>query len=102
MQNYTLDDFCRMIDHTNLKASASKADIEKLCQEAKTYHFKMVAINQIQSKLCARELAGTDIDVGAAISFPLGQTTIESKIFDTEDAIKNGANEIDYVVNLTE
>lgn len=91
-----------MIDHTNLKAFASKADIQKLCQEAKTYHFKMVAINQVQSKLCAQELADTDIDVGAAISFPLGQTTIESKIFDTKNAIKNGANEIDYVINLTE
>lgn len=102
MPYYNLNDFCRMIDHTNLKAFASKTDIEKLCQEAKTYHFKMVAINQVQSKLCARELADTDIDVGAAISFPLGQTTVESKIFDTEDAIKNGANEIDYVVNLTE
>src|SRR5699024_8804003 len=58
--------------------------------------------NQVQSKLCAEQLKGTDIDIGAAISFPLGQTTIESKLFDIKDALKNGANEIDYVVNLTE
>ena len=62
----------------------------------------MVAINQVQSAFCAKQLAGTDIDTGAAISFPLGQTTIASKVFDTRDAIANGANEIDYVVNLTQ
>lgn len=99
---YTIDDFCRLIDHTNLHADACAADIKQLCQEAKDYHFKMVAINQVQSKFCARELADTDIAVGAAISFPLGQTTLASKVFDTEDAIVNGATEIDYVVNQTE
>src|SRR5699024_8384760 len=99
---YTIDDFCRLIDHTNLHADACAADIKQLCQEAKDYHFKMVAINQVQSKFCARELADTDIAVGAAISFPLGQTTLASKVFDTEDAIANGATEIDYVVNQTE
>ena len=62
----------------------------------------MVAINQVQSGLCAKLLSGTDIHIGAAISFPLGQTTIASKVFDTKDAIANGANEIDYVVNQTE
>ena len=98
---YTLDNFCRLIDHTNLQAYVSHKDMKQLCDEAKQYHFKMVAINQVQSKYCAQLLSGTDIDTGAAISFPLGQTTIESKVFDTKDAIKNGANEIDYVVNLT-
>ncbi|VDG20160.1 deoxyribose-phosphate aldolase [Lactobacillus sp.] [Lactiplantibacillus mudanjiangensis] len=102
MPAYTIDDFARMIDHTNLKTDASAADMRKLCDEAKQYHFKMVAINQVQSQICAAQLAGTDIDTGAAISFPLGQTSIASKVFDTEDAIKNGANEIDYVVNQTE
>ena len=62
----------------------------------------MVAINQVQSAFCANQLKGTDIDTGAAIAFPLGQQTIASKVFDTEDAIKNGANEIDYVINITE
>jgi len=102
MPAYTIDDFSRMIDHTNLHADASADDMKKLCEEAKQYHFKMVAINQVQSKLCSALLKGTDIDTGAAISFPLGQTSIESKEFDTQDAIKNGANEIDYVINITE
>lgn len=102
MTKFTIDEMCRLIDHTNLKPYADYEDMKKLCQEAKEYHFKMVAINQVQSKLCAEELKGTDIHVGAAISFPLGQTSIESKVFETKDAIANGANEIDYVINITE
>lgn len=99
---YTLDGLARLIDHTNLQPDATEEDLRKLCDEAKRYHFKMVAINQVQSAFCAHELAGTDVDTGAAISFPLGQTTIASKVFDTKDALANGANEIDYVVNLTQ
>lgn len=102
MSVYTIDKFARLIDHTNLHAYATPEDMKKLCAEAKEYHFKMVAINQVQSKLCSQELAGTDIDTGAAIAFPLGQTSIETKEFETTDAIKNGANEIDYVINITE
>lgn len=100
--NYSIDQLARLIDHTNLKPYATKADIQLLCQEAKEYHFKMVAINQVQTKLCSEALADSDIHVGAAISFPLGQTSIAAKVAETEDAIKNGATEIDYVVNLTE
>jgi len=99
---YSLDELSRLIDHTNLHAYADDADMKLLCDEAKRYHFRMVAINQVQSQICHNELKNTDIDVGAAISFPLGQTTIESKLFDTKNAIQNGANEIDYVINITE
>lgn len=102
MSSWTLDDLCRLVDHTNLHPDATEQDMAKLCDEAKRYHFKMVAVNQVQSAFCAKQLAGTDIDTGAAISFPLGQTTIASKVFDTRDALANGANEIDYVVNLTQ
>ena len=102
MLEYTLDELSRLVDHTNLRAFASAEDMKKLCDEAKEYHFRMVAINQVQSKLCYDQLKETDIDIGAAISFPLGQTTIESKVADTKDAINNGANEIDYVINITE
>lgn len=102
MRSYTIDELSRLIDHTNLHTDATPEDMEILCQEAKDYHFKMVAINQVQSALCAKLLRGTDIHVGAAISFPLGQTTIESKAFDTENAIEIGATEIDYVINQTE
>ena len=102
MKRYTLDDLARLVDHTNLHADATRADMEKLCDEAQRYHFRMVAINSVQSRLCAELLAGTDVHVGAAIGFPLGQTSIATKVFETRDAIENGANEIDYVVNLTE
>ena len=91
----------KMFDHTYLKAFAKKKDMEKLCQEAKMINCKMVAINSCQTKLCKQLLKDSDIHVGAAISFPLGQTTIETKLFETKDAIENGADEIDYVVNLT-
>jgi len=89
-----------MIDHTNLKADALDSDLERLCDEAKAHHFAMVAINQAQSPTCAKHLAGTDIKVGAAITFPLGQTLIEAKTFETENALNNGANEIDYVIHI--
>ena len=102
MKTYTLDQLARMIDHTKLHPAASANDMEILCAQAKEHHFKMVAINQVQAKLCSELLAGTDIGIGAAISFPLGQTSIAAKTFETEDAIKNGATEIDYVINLTE
>lgn len=91
-----------MIDHTNLKAYASEADMKKLCEEAKSYGFAMVAINSGQSKRCAEYLKDTSVHVGAAIGFPLGQTTIAVKVFETEDAILNGADEIDYLINITE
>ncbi|RYL93477.1 deoxyribose-phosphate aldolase [Sporolactobacillus sp. THM7-4] len=102
MTQYTIDDLCRLIDHTNLRPDASKEDMEKLCEEAKTYHFRMVAINQVQTALCASLLKGTDIHVGAAISFPLGQTTIAAKLTETKDALDHGADEIDYVINISE
>lgn len=102
MNKYSLIQLSQLIDHTNLKPDATTAMMEKLCQEAKNYHFKMVAINQVQSRLCAQLLKGTGVDIGAAISFPLGQTTIASKCFETQNAIENGATEIDYVINISE
>lgn len=102
MSTWTLDDLARLVDHTNLHPDATEQDMKRLCDEAKHYHFKMVAINQVQSRYCAEQLAGTDIDTGAAIAFPLGQTSIAAKVFETRDALANGANEIDYVVNLTQ
>lgn len=102
MRKFTIDDLSRMIDHTNLKPHATRGDMKTLCEEAIQYHFKMVAINQVQTKYCAGVLDGTDIHVGAAIGFPLGQTSIKVKVVETIDAIENGADEIDYVINLTE
>ena len=98
----TEKELANMIDHTLLKAYAKEEDFRKLCQEAADNHFKMVAINSSAVKTCKKYLEGTSVSVGAAISFPLGQTTIETKVFETENAIQNGADEIDYVVNIVE
>ena len=98
----SLDKLASMIDHTNLKAYATDADMKKLCDEAIRYGFAMVAVNSGQSRRCSEYLKGTGIHTGAAIGFPLGQQSIAVKTFETEDAIRNGADEIDYVVNLTE
>ena len=97
-----MNKFSKYFDHTCLKPYATRGDMAKLCEEAKKYDFMMVAINSTQTKLCKELLKETDIHVGAAISFPLGQTTIETKVFETKDAIANGADEIDYVINITE
>lgn len=102
MKQWTVEQLARMIDHTYVKADTTEEQMEKLCSEAKEYHFAMAAINSGQTVRCARLLRESDVHVGAAIGFPLGQTTIASKVFEAEDAIKNGADEIDYSLNLTE
>lgn len=96
----TREQLAGMFDHTFLKAFATKADFEKLCKEAAEMHAAMVAINPAPVKLCKELLKGTKVHVGAAISFPLGQTTIEEKAEETRQAIADGADEIDYVINI--
>ncbi|MCP1223516.1 deoxyribose-phosphate aldolase [Sebaldella sp. S0638] len=93
-------DLAQMVDHTQLRAYAVTEDFEKLCKEAADYGFKMVAINSYPVKLCSELLKGTGVHVGAAIGFPLGQTTIENKVHETKQAIEEGADEIDYVINI--
>lgn len=93
-------ELAQYFDHTNLKTFAVEADFEKLCQESMEYGFKMVAINSFPVALCKELLKDSPVHVGAAISFPLGQTTIAVKAYETEQAIKEGADEIDYVVNV--
>ena len=102
IKKFSVDQLARMIDHTFVKAYATEEDMTKLCEEAKQYHFGMVAINSGQAKFCHSLLKGTDIHTGAAIGFPLGQTTIASKVFEAKDALENGADEIDYQLNITE
>ena len=94
----TVEQLANMVDHTNLKAFADDAAFTKLCDEARKYNFKMVAINPAQTVRCKEKLKDSLVHVGAAIGFPLGQTTLECKIFETKDAIKKGADEIDYVI----
>lgn len=96
----TLEEITQYIDHTLLKPYASKEAMQAFCNEAKELKVKMVAINSYYTKFCKELLKDTTIHVGAAISFPLGQTTIVVKAFETIEAIKDGADEIDYVLNL--
>lgn len=96
----TKEELASMFDHTFLKAYATKDDFIKLCDEAKDIGAAMVAINSEPVKLCKELLKGTSIHVGAAISFPLGQTTLNIKLAETKQAIDDGADEIDYVINI--
>lgn len=98
----TAEKLAKYFDHTQLKAYVSDREFKQLCDQAREYGFAMVAINPAQTKRCKAYLQGTKVHVGAAVGFPLGQTTIEAKVFETEDAIAKGADEIDYVVNLVE
>lgn len=96
----TIKEVAAMVDHTNLKAFATKEDFQKLCDEAKAYGFKSVAINTYPVKMCREMLKGSDVLTGAAIGFPLGQMTIESKVAEASNAIKDGCQEFDYVLNV--
>jgi len=90
----------RYIDHTLLKATATKADIIELCNEAKEYNFYAVCVNGCYVELAVKELQETEIKIAAVIGFPLGAMTTEAKIFEAKNCIKNGASEIDMVINI--
>ncbi|MEN6572200.1 MAG: deoxyribose-phosphate aldolase [Anaerolineaceae bacterium] len=89
-----------MIDHTLLKPDATQDKIAQLCFEARKYHFASVCVNPTHVKLCADLLAGSDVKVCTVIGFPLGATSPEVKVFETQTALKNGATEIDMVINI--
>ncbi|MEH7391725.1 deoxyribose-phosphate aldolase [Bacillus sp. JJ1474] len=89
-----------MIDHTLLKADATKEQIEKICAEAKEYQFASVCINPAWVKFSSQLLSGTDVKVCTVIGFPLGASTPETKEFETKNAIENGATEVDMVINI--
>jgi deoxyribose-phosphate aldolase len=90
-----------MIDHTLLKADATKAEIVKLVEEAKEYLFASVCVNPTWVRTTAEMLASTpEVKVCTVIGFPLGANTSETKAFETKNAIENGANEIDMVINV--
>lgn len=91
----------QLIDHTLLKADASKAEVMKLLEEAKQFKFASVCINPTWVKTAAEFLRDTpDVKVCTVIGFPLGATTAEVKAFETKNAIANGASEVDMVINI--
>ncbi len=90
----------RMIDHTILKPEATEAAVQKIIDEAKEYNFFSVCINPCWVAFASEQLADTDVAVCTVIGFPLGANTPEVKAYEAADAIKNGANEVDIVINI--
>ena len=90
----------KLIDHTILKAFATEEEILKLCQEAMEYDFKSVCVNPVNVAFAKKALEGSDVLVCTVVGFPLGANTKEIKALETLDAIKNGADEIDMVINI--
>ena len=93
-------DYNRLIDHTLLASDAVESQIKKICDEAKEYHFASVCVNPCWVSFCAKELKGTDTKVCTVIGFPLGATTTKSKEEELKQAILDGAEELDMVINI--
>ena len=89
-----------IIDHTLLKPDAMHSEIEKLCAEARQYQFASVCINPSYVLLSAKLLSGTRVKVCTVIGFPLGATSTAAKVFEAEQAIRDGASEVDMVLNV--
>ncbi|MCF0217732.1 MAG: deoxyribose-phosphate aldolase [Malacoplasma sp.] len=94
--------YCQLFDHTKLSANATFVDIEKLCQEAIDNNFYSVCVNPFYVDYAVQTLKNTNVKVCAVIGFPLGQNTIETKVYEAHQCILNGANEIDMVINIAQ
>ncbi|HIY56757.1 MAG TPA: deoxyribose-phosphate aldolase [Candidatus Tetragenococcus pullicola] len=90
----------RLIDHTILKAETPKEEVLRIIQEAKVHHFYSVCINPTWVKLAKEELTGEPIAICTVIGFPLGANTTAVKAFEAKEAIENGADEVDMVINI--
>ncbi len=90
----------KYIDHTILKPETTKDQIKTICEEAKKYNFASVCVNQYNTALVKKELEGSDVKVCAVVGFPLGAVSKEVKAFETKQAIADGAEEIDMVINI--
>lgn len=92
--------YAKFIDHTLLKPESTRQQIDQIIDEAKEFNFKSICVNPTHVKYAAERLNDSGVLVCTVIGFPLGATTTATKIFETEDAIKNGASEIDMVINI--
>jgi deoxyribose-phosphate aldolase len=93
-------DIASTIDHTLLKPDATVPEVEKLCDEARRFHFASVCVNPAFVPLCARLLRGSTVKVCTVIGFPLGASTPATKAFEARKAIREGATEVDMVLNV--
>jgi len=98
--SYSAPNIARLIDHTLLRPEATHADILQLCREALEHHFASVCVNAYWVPLAASQLAGSDVKVCTVVGFPLGATSTEAKVAETEAALRAGAKEIDMVLNI--
>ena len=88
------------IDHTLLKATATKEDIIKLCNEAKKYNFYAVCVNSCYVSLASNQLKNSEVKIAAVVGFPLGANSSQAKVYEANQCIKDGADEIDMVLNI--
>jgi len=93
-------DMAKLIDHTLLKPEATRDDVVKLCEEARKYRFASVCVNTTWVPLCKSMLAGTDVIVCAVVGFPLGAMSPTAKAYEAREAVRQGAREIDMVINI--
>ena len=94
-------DMAKIIDYTNLNPASSVSDIKKLCQEALKHDFASVCVLPVYVPLASKQLENSSVKVSTVVGFPLGGNTTETKAFETRNAIKNGAQEIDMVMNIS-
>ncbi len=93
-------DLAPYIDHTLLKPDATREDLRRLCEEARTYGFASVCVNSANVRFCRSLLEGSPVMVVAVIGFPLGASSPEAKAFEAREAVRNGAQELDMVINV--
>ena len=96
----TAQDLARYIDHTLLRPDATYAQIAQLCEEARQYRFATVCVNPANVRLCSQLLRGSEVGVCSVVGFPLGATPTKVKCYETQQAISDGATEIDMVINI--
>lgn len=92
--------FEKYFDHTILKPDATKEDVIKICDEAKANGFASVCVNEYYTTVVKHELEGTDVKTCVVVGFPLGAVSSEIKAFETESAVRKGADEVDMVINI--
>ena len=93
-------DLARMIDHTLLKPEATRDEVVKLCEEARKHHFASVCVNTTWAGVCKAMLAGSDVLVCCVVGFPLGAMSPSAKAYEAREAVRQGAREIDMVINI--
>jgi deoxyribose-phosphate aldolase len=94
------NELAKMMDHTLIKPNATKDHVIELCEEAKRYNFGCVCVNPVYVSLAVQLLRGTDVKVSSTVGFPYGSTLPEVKAFEAERTLRNGAQEIDMVMNI--